>query len=80
MQPYQYGQAPYGNDQGYQAIPEDQAYPVFWRRRRRDIDFIFPIVIPFGQNFYPYPYPLPYPYPYPYPLPTPFPYGGFGGF
>lgn len=47
MQPYQHDpQAQYGMEQDYQSLPEDQAHPVFWRRRRRDIDFIFPIVIP----------------------------------
>ncbi|WP_432774987.1 hypothetical protein AAFJ72_17565 [Brevibacillus gelatini] len=84
MQPYQDEnqqlQAHQADDQ-YQTIPEDQAHPVFFRRRRDDN--VFPIIIPLPYTYYPpyyYPYPYPYTYPY-YPYPYPYqPYPFYGGY
>ncbi|MGN7469401.1 hypothetical protein [Brevibacillus sp. SAFN-007a] len=83
MQPYPADDQPLQAHQAedhYQTIPEDQAHPVFFRRRRNDGGF--PLIIPLPYGYYPpyyYPYPYPYSYPYyPYPYqPYPF-YGGYG--
>ncbi|GEB34572.1 MULTISPECIES: hypothetical protein [Brevibacillus] len=83
MQPYQADENQlqgHQADEQYQMIPEDQAHPVFFRRRRDE--GIGPVIIPLPYSYYPpyyYPYPYPYSYPYyPYPY-QPFPFYG-GGF